>query len=129
VCDHEVFAVATNGRGPFAGYESNWFFEPPLYGSWGYICLGTAYRQQNDRICGAANYTGSSKRMGCAITLLIRQACRWIGECDRVKTDRVDTERLPRSPMAYLRGEPKAWCGYPALPKKTRGGCTVSVIA
>src|ERR1700692_1894902 len=43
----------------------------------------------------------------------------------RVKTDRIDTERLLRSLMAYLRGEPK-WCGYPALPKRTRGGCTVS---
>jgi|SRR4249920_3133672 hypothetical protein len=45
----------------------------------------------------------------------------------RVKTDRSDTDRLLRSLMAYLRGEPK-WCGYPALPKRTRGGCTVSVI-
>jgi hypothetical protein len=34
--------------------------------------------------CYEAGYgrTGSSKRMGCAITLLIRQACRWIGDCD-----------------------------------------------
>src|SRR5580692_13032695 len=27
----------------------------------------------------------------------------------RVKTDRIDTERLLRSLMAYLRGEPKVW--------------------
>jgi transposase len=27
----------------------------------------------------------------------------------RVKTDRIDTERLLRSLMAYLRGEPKGW--------------------
>src|SRR6516164_8184463 len=30
----------------------------------------------------ASGCTGSSKRMGCAITLLIRQACRWIGDWD-----------------------------------------------
>ena len=47
----------------------------------------------------------------------------------RVKTDRIDTERLLRSLMAYLRGEPKVWSvvRVPALPKKTRGGCIVSV--
>jgi transposase len=46
----------------------------------------------------------------------------------RVKTDRIDTERLLRSLLAYLRGEPKVWvwCGCPALPKRMRGDCTVS---
>jgi transposase len=46
-----------------------------------------------------------AKRVGCAITRSIRHACRWIGE----RTDRIDTERLLRSLMAYLRGEPKVW--------------------
>lgn len=46
--------AAQDGGGPFAGYESHCFFEPPPYGSWGYNCLGTAYRQQNDRICSVA---------------------------------------------------------------------------
>jgi len=48
----------------------------------------------------------------------------------RVKTDRIDTERLLRSLMAYLRGEPKVWSVVRVprvLPKKTRGGCIVSV--
>src|SRR5262249_45129052 len=46
--------AAQDGGGPFAGYESDCFFEPPPYGSWGYICLGTAYRQHNERICSVA---------------------------------------------------------------------------
>ena len=48
----------------------------------------------------------------------------------RVKTDRIDTERLLRSLMAYLRGEPKVWSvvRVPALPKRMRGGSTVNVI-
>src|SRR5262249_43800131 len=39
--------AAQDSGGPFAGYQSDCFFEPPPYGSWGYICLGGAYRQQN----------------------------------------------------------------------------------
>jgi transposase len=31
----------------------------------------------------------------------------------RVKTDRIETEQLLRSLLAYLRGEPKVWCGMP----------------
>jgi len=48
----------------------------------------------------------------------------------QVKTDRIDTERLLRSLMAFLRGEPKVWSVVRVprvLPKKTRGGCIVSV--
>ena len=46
----------------------------------------------------------------------------------RVKTDRIDTERLLRSLMAYLRGEPTVWSvvRVPASPKRMRGGCTAS---
>src|SRR6516225_4452717 len=46
----------------------------------------------------------------------------------RAKTDRIDTVRLLRSLMAYLRGEPKVCsvCRCPALLKRTRVGCTVS---
>ena len=48
----------------------------------------------------------------------------------RVKTDRIDTERLLRSLMAYLRASRRcgAWCACPALPKRMRGGSTVNVI-
>src|SRR6266436_7189903 len=53
--------------------------------------------------------TGNSKRTAYAITSLTRRACRWTGGPRRVKTDRIDTERLLRSLMAYLRGEPKVW--------------------
>ena len=47
---------------------------------------------------------GNSQRTAYAITLLIQRACRWIGV--RVKTERIDTERLRRSLTAYLCGEP-----------------------
>ena len=53
--------------------------------------------------------TGSSRRMAYAITSSIQQASRWIAGRGSVKTDRIDTERLLRSLMAYLRGEPKVW--------------------
>jgi uncharacterized protein YecT (DUF1311 family) len=48
--------IAVQDRGgPFAGYETfSCFFSPPPYGSWGYICLGAAHRQHNDRICSVA---------------------------------------------------------------------------
>ena len=53
--------AAQDGGGPFAGYESHCFFEPPPYGSWGYICLGTAYRQHNERICSVAKEWASGR--------------------------------------------------------------------
>jgi hypothetical protein len=41
----------------------------------------------------------------------------------RAKTDRIDTERLLRSLMAYLRGEPKVWSvAYPATNNVGFGG-------
>src|SRR5258708_501461 len=43
----------------------------------------------------------------------------------RVKTDRIDTERLLRSLMAYLRGEPKVW-SVVRVPSVAEG-CIVSV--
>src|SRR6267142_1684467 len=48
----------------------------------------------------------------------------------RVKTDRIDTERLLRSLMAYLRGEPKVWSvvRVPSVAEEDPRGCTVSVI-
>ena len=39
----------------------------------------------------------------------------------RVKTDRIDTERLLRSLMAYLRGEPKVW-SVVRVPSADEGG-------
>jgi uncharacterized protein YecT (DUF1311 family) len=43
--------TAKDSGGPFAGYESSCYFLPPPYGSWGYACFGTVYRQHQDRIC------------------------------------------------------------------------------
>jgi transposase len=53
--------------------------------------------------------TGSSKRMGCAYYVIDPASLQVDRRVRRVKTDRVDTERLLRSLMAYLRGEPKVW--------------------
>ncbi len=75
--------------------------------------------------------TGNSKRMAYVITLFIDPASLQVDRrARRVKTDRIDTERLLRSLMAYLRGEPKVWSvvRVPSVPKRTRGGCTESVI-
>jgi hypothetical protein len=44
----------------------------------------------------------------------------WIGGC-RVRTDRIDTERLRGSLLAYLRGEPKE-CGAGAQPCRRAWG-------
>ena len=44
--------AAKDSGGPFAGYETlSCFFSPPPYGSWNYVCLGTAHRQHKDRVC------------------------------------------------------------------------------
>src|SRR5207342_1031600 len=54
-----------------------------------------------------SGYTGSSKRIrNYVIDPASLQVDRRVR---RVKTDRIDTERLLRSLMAYLRGEPKVW--------------------
>src|SRR6201993_3135271 len=47
----------------------------------------------------------------------------------RAKTDGVDVERMLRSLLAYLRGEPKVWsgCACPVSPKRTTVGSIVSV--
>jgi transposase len=48
----------------------------------------------------------------------------------RTKTDRIDAERLLRSLMAYLRGEPNvsSVARDRVSPKKMTIGCTVNVI-
>ena len=48
-----------------------------------------------------------------------------------VKTDRIDTERLLRSLMAYLRGEPKVWSvvQVPSIAEEDAAGCTASGTA
>ena len=43
----------------------------------------------------------------------------------RVKTDRIDTERLLRSLMAYLRGEPKVWSVVRGA-QRCRRGCAAA---
>jgi hypothetical protein len=61
-----------------------------------------------------------------AITLLIQRACRWIGGRDESR--RIDTERLLRSLLAYLRGEPKVWSVVraPSVADEDARGCTAS---
>ena len=53
--------------------------------------------------------TGNSKRMGCAIYVIDPASLQVDRRMRRAKTDRIDTVRLLRSLMAYLRGEPKVW--------------------
>jgi len=54
--------AARDSGGSFAGYEtSSCFFPPPPYGNWGYVCLGAAHRQNNDRVCSIATEWASGR--------------------------------------------------------------------
>jgi uncharacterized protein YecT (DUF1311 family) len=53
--------AAQDGGGPFAGYESSCFFEPPPYGGWRYVCVGSAHRQHDARICSVATEWASGR--------------------------------------------------------------------
>jgi hypothetical protein len=70
--------------------------------------------------------------MAFAITLLLQRACRVDRRARRVRTDRIDTERLRGSLLAYLRGGSKVGSvvRVPGVAEEHGGGgCTASGTA